>query len=882
MSWWRRLVKRQEMEQHLDAELRFHFDGLVADNLRAGMSEPEARRSAHLQFGGVEQVKEECRDVRGTRWVEDTLRDLRFGVRILGKSKGLTTILILTLALGIGANTAIFSLVNQILLHPPGISQPERLIAIRARTKSINNVNVSPATLADVRNSQLFQHAAAVRPSNLNYTSEAGPLRLTASAVSAEWFDVFGAKPDSGRVFVPEEDQPGADHVVVLAYATWARLFGADPAVVGRTIELSQQHYKVIGVMGPAFQQPQSTDLWVPLALPPEVDPGRDRVGDLLVNARMQPSVSFAQASAGLKVLTVRAWNEGTPASIYLKNSATTIYGIPFIEFSSQGTKTALLVLLGAVGMVLLIACLNVAGIMLARTTARAHEIALRAALGANRRRLMRQLLSESMVLSFAGALVGLAVARGGTNLLLKFAPQGVVAGSDVHLDVYILLFTASAAIISGIVFGVAPAWQFSKVDAVVGNEALKGSTRISTPNPARQRLRSGLVILEMGLAVVLLVAAGLVLRSLAALKNIDPGFDSRGVMTAMFALSAKEYPEAVKQSAFYRVVLERLANTKGVSSAGISVGLPFSNWVWGEDFEIEGRKLTVGEPLREALVQSVTPGYFQTLRIPLRRGRFFTEQDRLGSQSVAVIDEALARQYWPSEDALGKRISTNRGRDWMPVVGIVGHILTTDLTADIGWGLIYLSVLQRTEQLPFPPIGWIVAKTEGNPGNAAAAIRDAVRMADKNQPVDQLKSLDELIAQSLATRRFLMRLLEFFAVTAMFMAALGLYGVINFFITRRTHEIGIRLALGAEPGAVRNMILLQGMRLALAGVGIGIAAGLGLTRLLASFLFGVQPRDPLVFIAVPILLTAVALLACYLPARRATRINPLEALRWE
>jgi predicted permease len=885
MSWWRRLLKRGEMERHLDAELRFHFDGLVANNLRAGMSEPEARRSARLEFGGVEQVKEECRDARGTRWIEDTLRDLRFGVRILSKSKGLTAILILTLALGIGANTAIFSLVNQILLHPPGISQPERLIAIRARSKSINNVNVSPPVLADVRDSrQLFDHAAAARPLNLNYTTEAGPLRLTACAVSVEWFDVFGAKPDRGRVFVPEEDQPGTDHVVVLAYSAWVRLFGADAAVVGRTIELSEQRYKVIGVMGPDFEQPTLTDLWVPLALPPEAfAPSRRNVGDLLVNARTRPGVGFSQASALLQELTVRAWNDGSPFSSILKNTGTTIYGIPFIENNSPpGTRMALLVLLGAVGMVLLIACANVAGIMLARTSGRAHEIAVRAALGASRGRLMRQLLSESILLSFAGAILGLVVARGGTNLLLKLAPEGVVAGNSVPLDVYVLLFTAATAIISGIVFGAAPAWQLSKVDAVTGNDALKGSTRNSTAEPARQGLRSGLVILEMGLAIVLLLAAGLVLRSLAALKKIDTGFNSRGVMTAMFALPAKEYPDTIRQSAFYRAVLERLANTKGVTSSGISVGIPFGNWISGLRFEIEGHPPATGEPLHEAVQQSVTPGYFETLKIPLRRGRFINEQDRLGSQPVAVIDEALSRQYWPNEDALGKQISTNRGKNWIRIVGIVGHTLKTDLTADFGWGLVYFSVLQETGTHPPAPIGWIVARTDGNPRNVAAAIRDAVRTTDKNQPVDQLKSLDELIARSLATRRFLMRLLEFFAATAMFMAALGLYGVISFSVTRRTQEIGIRIALGAEPAAVRNMVIREGMRLALIGVVIGIGAALGLARLLSSLLFGVQPHDPLVFITVPVILTAVALLACYLPARRATRINPVEALRWE
>jgi len=885
MSWWRRLLRKEHAERQLDSELRFHFDALVMENVRAGMSEPEARRKAHLEFGGLDQVKEECRDSWGVRWLDEALQDLRFAVRLLGKSKGLTAVLILTLALGIGANTAIFSLVNQVLLHPPGMTNPERLVAVRALAKSYaNGVNVSPTVLADVRAShQIFEHAAASNPINLNYTSATGPIALMGMAVTAEWFDVFGMQPQLGRVFTPEEDRPGANLVAVLPYSTWVRLFGADASILGQTIELSQQPYKIIGVMPPSFQMPRTVDVWIPLALPEAAYAPKNRCcGTLLVVARMNPDIRFAQARAWLKVLTERAWNEGTNEANRLKNNGWTEVGVPLVDAMAGQTKPSLLLLFGAVGVVLLIVCSNLAGLMLAKTSARLQEIAVRAALGATRGRLLRQLFSESLLLSAAGALLGLAVAQGGVKLLLLLAPEGTTTTTEVPVDFRVLAFTACAAIVSCVLFALAPAFHLSNIRTSQASDALKSGTRYGMANPFRQRLRSALVVVETGLALILLVAAGLLVKTLASFERTDLGFDSHSLMSAVFALPPKQYPDGVKQTVFYRTVLDNLASVHTVKNAAISIGIPFGNWAWGLSFDIEGHPRAPGEPFFEAIRQYVTPGYFQTLEIPLRRGRFFTEADRMRSQRVAVIDEQLAHRYWPDSDPVGKRISMNSGRDWIPIVGVAGHTVGDFAGDRLGLGLIYFSLYQREGGFPFAPIGWVIARTDGKPTALAGTIREAVRRADNNQPVDQLKSLDNLISSALATRRFVLRLLEFFAVTAMFLAAMGLYGIINYSVAQRTREIGIQMAFGAPPRRVRNEVLFQGMRLALIGVVIGLAGAFGLTRLLASLLYGVQPHDPVTFTIVPVILIAVALVACYIPARRATRINPSEALRYE
>ncbi len=584
----------------------------------------------------------------------------------------------------------------------------------------------------------------------------------------------------------------------------------------------------------------------------------------------------FAQASAWLKVLSDRVLNAKTPGGAYARNAGWGLFGVPFIDFSAGATKTPVLILLGAVGLVLRIACSNGAGLMLARTTARAQEMAVRAALGASRQRLMQQTLTESLLLAIAGALVGLALAYGATLLLLRLAPENAVAGLDASLSPYVLLFTAAAALVSGIASGIAPAWQLARIDA---HGALKGGGRSSTAGPARQRLRSALMIGETALALMLLVGAGLLLRTFAQLQGVNPGFEPRGVMTAVFSLPAKQYPDGVKQSVFYRAVLERLTNTKGIATAAIAVGIPFSQYGDSGSFLREGHTPAPGEAVPHSDRRYVTPEYFKALAIPLKRGRTFSEEDRLETQPVVVIDENLARQYWPGEDPVGQRILLSTGEEPYTIIGITKHVLGSDLAADSGKGVVYLSLFQRKRALPS---AWIVAKTPGDPTNLAAAIREAVRAADPNQPVHTLEALDDLVSDSLAPRRFVMRLLGFFAVTALCLAALGLYGVISYSVTLRTREIGIRIALGAKPGSVLLGVLSQGLRLTGLGVAAGLAGSLFINRLLASQLFKVSAFDPLIFASMAATLLVAALLASYLPARRAVRVDPLSALRAE
>jgi len=802
------------------------------------------------------------------------LSDLRISIRTLGRSPGFALIILAALALGIGANTAIFSIVNALLLHPAGIADPERVVAVRVRYDKLNlkNIVVSAPDLADVRRTrEIFAHAALLRQGDFNYTRGDTPQRLQGAQVSVEWFDVFGARPRFGRVFRPEEDEPHANQVVVLSYSCWMRVFGGDPNLLGTTIELNKIPYRVVGIMNAEFRWPHAVDLWVPLGLAASEFSEDNRFNEGFdAVARLRPGLSVGKANAAIQLMNDHVWNSNMPGGKYAKDSQWGMFAMPFVDYAVGDTKTPTLVLLAAVGLVLLIVCTNVAGLMLARTAGRAREIAVRTALGATPWQLLRQTAAESAILAVAGALCGVMLAKVGVRALLLLAPERTTEGLSVPLDAHVLGFAVLATAIAALLFSLAPAWQVNRLNC---SDSLKESSRSGTPGRARQRLRSALVVAEMALAVVLLMGAGLFLRMLTRLESVSTGFNPDGVLTATLTLPEAQYDSPEKQIAFVSAVTRRLAQIPGASHAAAALPLPFSGGESSASFSIVGRVIPPGDPGPHGNICGITPDYFAVMSIPLLRGRAFTDADRRGAEPVTVIDTNLARQYWPNQDPIGQSIQT-QNRTWR-VIGIANHVRRSGLAGDESKGVYYLPLLQY----PMPYM-WLTVKTRLNAASLAGALQGAVRDTDPTEPVHNVKTLQDLVTASLAPRRFVADILSFFALLALGLAALGLYGVISYSVTQRTHEIGIRMALGAPARTVLAHVVSGGLRLAILGVAIGIVAVIPLARILESTLEGLTVFDPSVLLGTGCVLGAAALLACYIPARRATRIDPMQALR--
>ena len=813
-------------------------------------------------------------------------QDLRFAIRMLAKNPGFTLVAILTLALGIGANTAIFSVINSLLLHPHGIAHPDRLAAIRARYEKLNlkNIVVSAPDFAFVRdNKQVFAASAIENPGSFNYTGGDWPQRLRGAQVSSQWFEVFEARPMLGRVFTPEEDQPNANYEVVLAYDAWKSLFGGDPGIIERNVQLNQQSYKVIGVMGPEFQWPNPTDLWVPMGLKADafVLDNIFNEGYLCV-ARLEGGVSFSNAAAYLALVTQQV-SDDPRAQGYPKSSGWAMFAVPFTTFVYGDLRTPLFILLGAVGFVLLIACSNVAGLLLARATGRMKEFAIRTALGASPWRLAGQMLTESLVLATAGMIVALLIAGGAIRVLLALSPENMATGVVVSIDRYVLLFTVVMAGLSAVIFGAAPAWQIALTDPQRNLQQGRGTGGGSRGG---HRFRDLLVVGELALALVLLASAGVFLKSLAHLRDVDVGFRPHGVMTAAVALPDRQYETDAKQVAFLRSVLDHLATAPGVESAAAGVPIPFSGFGGSASFNIEGRVLPPGDPGPHGDIRQVSPRYFDTMGIRLMRGRVFTDQDTKDGQPVVVIDENLARLYWPNQDAVGQHMRNGTKQPWATIVGIVSPVRHSQVVGEeassigvegAGKGVYYYSLYQAPSTSMF-----LMARTRGDAASAGAAIREAVHAVDPDQPISDLKTMDQRVALSLGPRRSAVTLLTIFAVMALGLSAVGLFGLVRYSVAQRTQEIGVRMALGASRRDVLGMVLREGLRLALGGIFGGLLAAFALTRVLASLLYGVSATDPLTFGGMALLLTLVALLASWIPARRATRVDPLVALRYE
>ena len=788
---------------------------------------------------------------------------------MLLNKRGFSAVALITLALGIGANTMIFSVVNGVLLNPLPFPDSRRLVRL-GESHGKYNGNFTYASFLDLGNeTESLENIAAARFWSDNLSDAGEPEQVSIMLVSANFFAALGVPPQLGRTFRPEEDTPGSNNVVVLSHALWQRRYGGDPNVVGRAIKLGNREQTVIGVMPPGFQSnilfSGQYDLWSPLVPGGQLRDNR-RSHLLGVVARLKPQATLKQAEAELSAIAAGI-NQQNPG-VDDPDLGITIIGLQ--ERIVAGMRPALLVLLCAVGCVLLIACANVANLLLARSTAREKEIAIRLALGASRWRIARQLLTESTVLGLAGGIAGLFVAFWGVDSLVALAPGSLPRMDQVHLDGRVLVFTLLISLVTGILFGMAPALQLPRLSI---HEVVKDGGRGSTGS-RRRWLRQSLVVAEIAIALVLLIGAGLMINSFWRLQRTDRGFDERNVLTVNLTLS--KYSNSEQQIAFLRTVLERVAQVPGARTVGLTSTLPLRSGP-STEFVIEGRSYEFGdEP--SADIRIIDPNYFRAMGIPLRAGRPFAETDSPDSAKVMVINENMARRFWPNDDPIGKRVTM---KDWGPpltgeIVGIVGDVRADGMDTDVR-PMIYWPYTQ------FPQIfDNIVIRTEGNPLNLVAAVKSQIWSVDPSQAVANVDTMEQVLASSVATRRFNLILITLFAATALALASVGIYGVISYTVSQRTHEIGIRMALGAQGSDVMKLVVAQGVTLTLAGVSLGVAAAIGLTRLMSTLLYGVSPTDVATFASVAVLLSVIALAACIIPARRATKVDPMFALRCE
>ena len=798
------------------------------------------------------------------------MQDIRFAIRQLSKSPGFALVAILTLGLGIGACTAIFSVVNGVLLRPLTYPEPERLVLLReSQPPQYPEFSVAPPNFLDwQKQTRSFTALAAYRNQTYNLTSDAEPKRLNGQRVTADYFSIYGVAPRLGRDFRPEEDSVAQGKVVILSHRLWQGQFGGTADVIGRTIQLNGDAYTILGVMPADFQPSSTTELWAPMAFKDDEKAGDNRGAHYInVVGRLKPGVSLAQAQSEMDVIA------GQMAKQYPDTNKG--WGIPVFQLTDylvRDVKTVLWTLLGAVGCVLFIACANIANLLLARANGRMREISIRTALGAGRGRIVRQLLTESVVLSLVGGALGVLIAKWGLDALLVFAPANLPRAKEIGIDGGAMAFTLTLSIITGLVFGIVPAWLATGHNL---NATLKEGTRGSTES-GRRWFRSGLVVAEVALSLLLLTGAGLLVRSFLKLSAVSPGFEPANGTAVALALPGRKYDTPEKQRQFADRLLASLRNLPGTTAVGLTHVLPMQgNYVLG--FNIDGRPPIAQSDLPNTNYYAVTPGYFPAMGIRLIRGRLFTEQDNEKAPRVAIISETLARQQFPNEDPLGKRINITNGPDaWREIVGIVYDVKQ--------YGVDRESTMQSYEpfaQVPFNNLTAVI-RTSGDARALHNAIRAQVFAVDKDQPVSSIKPLESIVADSMAQQRFAMLLLTVFSAVALVIAAVGIYGVMAYSVSQRTSEIGIRMALGASPGSVLQLILRQGLGVIAAGLAVGLVSALFAGRLLESLLYQTTARDPLTLAAIAGLLALVALVACLIPARRATRVDPLVALRSE
>jgi putative ABC transport system permease protein len=810
-------------------------------------------------------------------------QDIRYGFRMLWKSPGFTLVTVLALALGIGANTAIFSVVNTVLLRPLPYPTGARIVFMGEWSKQVPEMSVSYPNFLDwSAQQQTMEQVAAFRSANYVLTGVGEPERLQGQQISAGFFDVLGVTPTLGRNFSPEEDKPGGNSVALISHGFWQRRLGGDPAVINKQLQLSNESYTVIGVLPQTFEWQSPVDVFVPIGLRSD-QPNMAQRGNhpgIYVLGLLKPNISVAQARTEIKAIAERL------AQQYPDSNAGQSAVLDSLQDRAvEDIRPALLVLLAAVGCVLLIACANVANLLLARGASRSKEIAIRTALGAGRRRIIRQLLTESLLLSLTGGALGLLFAMWGIDALLAALPEEVprLLVADIGLNTPVLIFTLVVSIVTGLLFGLAPALQASKSNL---NETLKDGGRTSA-GVGRQRMRNVLVVAEVALSLLLLVSAGLLIKSFARLQQTELGFDPANVLILRVPLPEARYKENAQVENFWDDLLRRVRALPGVQSAGLTRGLPMNGGI-ESGVSVEGQEETSNKDITVAVNLYAEPGYFKTMNIPLLSGRFFNEQDTKNSQPVVLVDEMFVARFFPNADPLGKRLKIG-GRDsrmpWYQIVGVFKHIKHYGPDEDAR-----VEIYTPYKQIPQEFFAganrslWLAVKTPGggDPTSLAPAIRNEVLQIDKDQPISNVGTMEQIVASAVAPQKFATWLLAVFAATAMLLAAIGIYGVMAYSVTQRTHEIGIRMALGAGRRDVLRMVVVQGMKLAFIGVALGLAGAFVLTRLMSSLLYGVSATDPLTYGGVSVLLAGVALLACLIPARKATRVDPMIALRYE
>jgi len=868
--------RRKRMMEGLDQDIREHIAMETQDNIERGMSPEEARYTAVRKFGNVTRVKEDTRDVWSFVWLEQLWQDIRYGARMLRRSPGFTVVAILTLALGIGANTAIFSVADAVLLRPLPYAQPDRLVTISEcnRPNDLSTRNeVAPGNFLDWRDrSQSFEKVAAVNLMGFSLTGDDRPERVLGAAVSRGLLQMLGLRPALGREMEPTDDQPGANPVVMLSYPLWQRRFSGDTGVIGKSIRLGITPYTVIGVLPAGYTFPESdVDLWVPLEqsiTPHEMHWHSSHYLD--VYARLKRGITLTQAREEMNRIAAQVKRENPDS-----NSGAATFVIPLQEDLAGEIRPALLTLLVAVGFVLLIACANVANLLLVRATVRGKELAIRLALGGGKWRVVRQMLTESLLLSVAGGCAGLLVAGWTRQALLALKPESLPQFNTIETDGRVLLFTLGISIATGLLFGLIPALRGTGLDL---SPVLHSASRSATAGKSAQRLRKLFVAGEIAISLVLLVGAGLTIRSFLQLRGRALGFRADHTVTARISIPQDQYSQPNQVVSFYDSILERMRATPGVESAGVVSFLPLTGHNFDNSFDIVGRPPRSASNRTYALIRFIDPQYFQVLDIPLLSGRAIEAHDRPASSRSVVLSESMAKQYWPNANPIGQHLIVHMGEDqntpWQ-VVGVVADVRTRIAAPP-----------EPTMYMPYAQMPYrymvLAVRTHGDAKAMVETIRATVRSIDPNQPVYQCRTLAELMDETLVPWRFSMTLLGVFAAIALLLAAAGTYGVTAYFVGHRTHEVGVRMALGARPGDVLWLVVGHGAKLALVGVIVGVIAGLALTRLMSSLLFGVSARDPLTFSVVALLLTVVALAACYIPARRAAKVDPIVALHYE